>query len=294
MTREIRIAHLSDLHLPLGAPAGAEWLGKRGLSGLSWLIRRNKMHRAEIAEALLADLTSTPHDVVAMTGDLINFGLEREFAASRAWLDRMGPPERVIAIPGNHEALAGNWRAAMDRHWGPYHQSGGVFAHGVFSIIAVSSAVTTPPLMASGHVDPPGVQLLARQLAEARAAGQIPIVLIHHPPTPISIRRKSLSNGTEVSRVLAQGGACLVLHGHTHKRELSWIEAPHGRIPVLGIPSFSMHPDHHSCAGAWRMVRAFHDANTVKIEVSERCMAAGSGIRSRTPIVMTLPALAPA
>jgi len=288
LSDEVRIAHLSDLHLPLATPRGLEWLGKRGLSGLSWHIRRSRLHRLDIAEALLADMLATPHDVVAMTGDLINFGLEREFAAARPWLERMGPPDRVIALPGNHEALAGRWDGAMRRHWLAYSEAGRYLVTGFVALISVSTAVVTPPFMASGRVGRLGQERLADQLSQARGDNLLPVVLMHHPPTAITIKRKSLSDLTATARVLAEGGAGLVLHGHTHRRELSWIDAPHGRIPVLGIPSFSMNPTGRRYPGAWRMVRITGGPGAARVEMIEHAITPDLDIQVRTPLRLAL------
>lgn len=294
MTSEARIAHLSDPHLPLGELRGAEWLGKRGLSGLSRLVRRRKAHDSEVAEALTADLVAARPDLVAMGGDLVNFGLEREFAAARDWLSRLGPPERVQALPGNHEALAPGWEPAIGRHWGEWADPERVPTAGPVALIPVWSAVATPPLMASGRVGANRLARLAGQLAAARAEGLLPVVAIHHPPTPVTRWRKSLRDMAATARVLAEGGAALVLHGHTHRRDLSWIDAPHGRIPVLGIPSFSMAPGLKHPPGAWRMLHVRRGEGGATVEIAERAITAEGGVVARTPLILRLPELAPA
>lgn len=289
---ETRIAHLTDPHLPFGLPSGVEWLGKRGLSGLSWLVRRHKRHCPQVAEALVQDMLAHPHDLVAMTGDLINFGLPREFEASRRWLTGLGPPERVIALPGNHEALAGDWGKAMQRHWGDYARPGRVITHGGTALISVSSACVTPPFFASGVVAKDALEMLRHELDAARDRGLLPVVLIHHPPTPITIRRKALANLQETADVIARGGASLVLHGHTHSRDLSWISAPHGRIPVLGAPSLSMSAGHRQAPGAWRSLRIRPGTGQASLCVTERTITASLQISTRTPVEIALPVLA--
>jgi nucleotide-binding universal stress UspA family protein len=264
----LRLAHLSDVHLPLTVPRGGELLSKRGLSALNWRLKRRALHGAEVAEALLSDLRAARPDAVAMTGDLCNFALAREFAAGGGWLDALGPAERVVAIPGNHEALTPGWRARMAQGWGRHalgpsgEETPFLRPVGPVALIAVSTAVATPPFMASGRVGPAARTRLGELIAQARRAGLLPVVLMHHPPTAITSRRKGLADREAVCAVLAEAGAALVLHGHTHRPDLSWIDgggtdAP--RIPVLGVPSFSLRPratgegnDHP--AGAWREI----------------------------------------
>ncbi|MEM0944953.1 MAG: metallophosphoesterase [Pseudomonadota bacterium] len=289
---ETRIAHLTDIHLGLAAPLGAEWLGKRGLSGLSWRLKRHRLHRREVAEALVADLLSQPHDLVAMSGDLINFGLAREFEAARPWLERLGPPERVLATPGNHDALAGPWQEAMGTHWGPYAVPGRMVRRGGVALIAVSSACVTPPFFASGRVSAGELAHLRENLSQARAAGDLPIVMIHHPPTPVVSRRKGLTNRCEVSALLAEGGAALVLHGHSHRRDLSWIEAPAGRIPVLGTPSLSMTHGGTAPPGCWRLLTLRRGAGSAEVEIRDRGLSRAGRITEGTPFRLRLPILA--
>ena len=292
MPAETRLAHLTDLHVPLGMPRGMELLGKPGLSNLSWRFNRYKRHLPRVAEALITHLRARPHDLIAMAGDLINFGLEREFEAGRAWLDRLGPPDKVAAIPGNHEAMAGPWQEAMERHWGAYATPGRMLVHEGTALITVSSACVTPPFFASGRVATEEMARLTTNLAKAQAQALLPVVLIHHPPTEICVTRKALSNRQAVVRVLGAGGAAMVLHGHNHKNELSWIDAAHGRIPVLGAPSFSMASGGHLPPGAWREMVIGREAGAAWVDITQHTFTKDHQIVAETPVRLGLPVLA--
>ena len=109
------LAHVSDLHAtPVRVERVADFLGKRALGLLSWRLRRARAHRPEVLEALAADLAAAPPDQVVVTGDLTNVACEHEFPEARAWLERLGPAERVFAVPGNHDAYV---RIARQRSW---------------------------------------------------------------------------------------------------------------------------------------------------------------------------------
>lgn len=288
----LRLAHLSDPHLPFGLPMDYEWLGKRGLSGLNWLKKRRKMHRREVAEALRADLLAAAPDVIAVTGDLINFGLEREFEAARRWLQTLGPPEHVLAIPGNHEALAGPWQQYMARHWAGYTDAEArpfLRQHGRVALIAISTATVTPAFMASGRIGDEALREAEALITTARRAGHCPVVLMHHPPTPIAPRRKGLADRTAVAAMLARAGAALVLHGHTHLRDMSFLPGSSGKIPVLGVPSFSMAHGHRTPAGAWRMLEIAQDGPTWDVIICERCLTETGTIAERRPLRLALP-----
>src|SRR5690606_17621384 len=61
---------------------------------------------------LRADILASRPDHVAMTGDVVNFGLGREFTAAAAWLGGFGHDGSVSFVPGNHEALVRGAEAA--------------------------------------------------------------------------------------------------------------------------------------------------------------------------------------
>ncbi|MEM1313910.1 MAG: metallophosphoesterase [Pseudomonadota bacterium] len=278
----LRLAHLSDPHLALALPRGRELWGKRGLSALSWRLRRHRLHRPEVAEALREDLLAARPDAVAVGGDLVNFSLEREFEGARHWLERLGPPDRVLLVPGNHEALSPGWAERMARHWGPYApELPRRVRLGDAALILVSTACVTPPFFAGGRLD--RQERATALIAEARAEGRVPVVLMHHPPTPLTRPRKALQDLAEAADALR--GAALILHGHTHRAELSRLEGPRGPVPVLGIPSFSMAAGGRDPAGAWRLL----EIDGPSVTVTERAITAAGDVTSRTPLFLRLP-----
>ena len=113
------LAHLSDPHLPpLPSPRLSELMGKRAFGYLNWTRNRHRYHRRDVLDVLMSDLQAQVPDHIAVTGDLVNLALEAEFAPATAWLESVGSPERVTAVPGNHDAYI---RATADRfadEWG--------------------------------------------------------------------------------------------------------------------------------------------------------------------------------
>ena len=109
---------------------------------------------------------------------------------------------------------------------------------GPVALIGVSTAVPTPPFMATGHLGAPQIARMAALLAATQA--QFRVVLIHHPPhaAPRS-RLKRLVDAAAFREAVAAAGAELVIHGHDHLRSLAWIEGPRRRVPVIGVPSAS-------------------------------------------------------
>src|SRR5580692_7697453 len=115
------LAHLSDPHLgPIPTPRLRELVGKRGLGFINWHRGRHAIHRPDVLDLLERDLAAMPVDHIAVTGDLVNLSLAAEFAAAHQWLARLGPPERVTVVPGNHDAYVRAAAAHPLRYWGDY------------------------------------------------------------------------------------------------------------------------------------------------------------------------------
>lgn len=278
------LAHLSDVHLPpLPAVKLRQLAGKRVLGYLNWIKNRHAIHRREVLDALVADMLAHAPDQIAVTGDLVNLALEQEFAPVARWLSDVGPPERVTVVPGNHDAYV---RATANRFAESLHpylrgddaREGMVRfpflrRRGPLALIALSSALPTAPLMATGRlgeVQRAALEALLAQLATERA---FRVLLIHHPLTSRS-RQKWLSDAPDLLALLRRYGVDLVLHGHDHVHATVWVDGPGAPIPVVGVPSASALPDgrHPGAAynlfsisddnGAWRCaqtVRGFGD-----------------------------------
>ena len=61
-------------------------------------------------------------------------------------------------------------------------------------------------------------------------------MLIHHPPNQEQAHpRLGLYGAKAFRRVVAEQGAELVLHGHTHQSSIYAIPGPRGDVPVVGV-----------------------------------------------------------
>jgi len=258
------LAHISDLHLTsLNGTTIGQLCNKRILGYLSWWRKRRLVHRHDIVEALLEDLQATRPDHLAVTGDLTHLGLPDEFTEAGQWLTRLGPPDRVTVIPGNHEAYAGRDWAARLPAWTSYLDSddmlggsgtGALFPslriRGKVALIGLCSARPSLPFLAVGSLDKKQLDRLPALLQATGEAGLLRVILIHHPPVPGTIKwRKRLTNDSAFVEVVARCGAELVLHGHTHAQTYSELQTPAGNVPVIGAPSASeLNPHAGRCA----------------------------------------------
>ena len=266
------LAHATDWHTTALRGAGAApFASKRFFGWLSWNIRRHRLHRPEVLEALFADLEKQGPDHVAITGDLTNVALPQEFEEAARLLRRLGPPEWISAIPGNHDAYVAVPPEQSWDLWAPYlasdpavladregasdgiSQAGAVpmrapraedfptlRVRGEVAIVGLCTALPTPLFQASGTVGAAQLARLEPLLHALRDRDLFRVVLVHHPITDVELEpRRRLRDADALCEVLARAGAELVLHGHRHRTVLAATPGPDGEIPVVGARSAS-------------------------------------------------------
>ena len=254
------LAHLSDPHLgPLPRPRLSELASKRAAGFVNWRRKRHRIHRADVLARITTDLKAQAADHIAVTGDLVNISLAGEYPPARAWLAALGPPHDVTLVPGNHDAYVRAAARYPQLHWGEYMRGDEagetafpfVRRRGFLVLIGLSTAVPTAPFLATGHLGPEQIAMLAAALERYGREGLFRVVMLHHPPISKPARHfKRLVDGGEFRAALARQGAELVIHGHDHVHSLIELEGPQRPIAVVGAPSASaVSPGRHDGAG---------------------------------------------
>jgi len=222
-----------------------------------------------VLAAAFRDVQSQGVDRILVTGDLTHVSLEQEFRVAASQLEKLGPPEKVFLIPGNHDCyvpvpLARSWDlwssylsgarpADLDADLGaclapvpgenkaPRHEDYPTLrVHGKLAMIGLCSAIPTPIFRAGGRLGESQLDRLERLLNVLRDRKLCRVVMIHHPvaekgePT-----RRALWDGEALRNVLGRAGAELVIHGHKHRRRMAMLAGPEGEIPAIGVPSSS-------------------------------------------------------
>lgn len=257
----MRLAHLTDLHLPIArGPTFKQLLNKRALGWLSWRRNRRFRHRIEALERLVADLNRVDPDFTVISGDLVNISLPAEFTAAAQWLGDNFAPERTAIVPGNHDAYvmlpwaagAGAFDAFMRGERfdaleprAPADETDFPFVRicGRVAMVFANSSPPTAPGFASGRLGAAQIARIGRELARLGAAGLCRVLVLHHPVTrDAAPARKALSDQTALRDALHAAGVELVLHGHNHAPLWASVETKDGARPVVGGGSAS-HPD---------------------------------------------------
>ena len=241
----ITLAHISDVHLaPLPPVRWTELANKRALGYLNWRLRRHNSLSGNGLEMLVAHMLEQKPDFTAVTGDLVNLGLQAEANTALEWLQGIGSPDDVCVSPGNHDAYVRNSFSYNNASWGAYmsgealgpEQFPFVRRVGDVAIISCSSAVPSAPTLAIGRFEQDQADRLARILKMMGEAGYFRVVLIHHPPN-LEARhpRLGLYGARRFREAVARNGAELILHGHTHKSSIFAIPGLTGDVPVVGV-----------------------------------------------------------
>jgi len=189
----VRIAHLSDIHFGDEDPGAV----------------------AAAPEAVAAFAPT----LTVVTGDLTAIGRRREFAAARAWLDRL--PSPVLVTPGNHDTP----------YWNPVLRAIEPFArYRRFIGDAYAGDFDGPRISARSVNSARGVQARLNWskgalsigalagLAWPAGEGVVRLFACHHPlvdlagaPVTGEVRR-----GPQAAAMLEQRGVELLLSGHLH------------------------------------------------------------------------------
>ena len=240
----ITLAHNSDVHLaPLPPVKWTELVNKRITGDLNWRLRRQSSLAGDGLTNLVRHMREQAPDFTAVTGDLVNLGLEPEANTAWNWLQTVGDPSVVCVSPGNHDSYLRQSFAYNNERWGEYMRGETVDAGqfpfvrrvGEVAIISCTSSVPSGPFMAIVRFDADQAQRLRRILKLMGDAGYFRVILIHHPPNQEARHMRLGLYGAKLFRqVVAEAGAELLLHGHTHKSTIFAIPGKNGDVPVVG------------------------------------------------------------
>ena len=297
-TTSFSVAHVSDPHLThLERAQPRELCNKRILGFLSWRRRRRHHHRPEVLDALLADVHSRQPNHVVITGDLTHIGLPDEFRQARAWLEKLGTPDTVTVIPGNHDTYVSDEWARTFGQISEYLRSDAALNWSTedypsirirepWAIIGLSSAIPTAPFLATGRLGESQRLRLAQLLQELQTPELLRLVLIHHAPLPgVDKMRRRLVDGRETLSTLLAGRPHLILHGHGHRARWNSAGAGDTAVPIIAVPSASYTPEDAEKFARYNIYHATRVDSGWAVEAEVRGMVDGRFIElARRPV----------
>lgn len=171
-----------------------------------------------VVEALLRDLRDPAPDVVILAGDLTQRARSAEFAAARAFIDRL--PGRTLAIPGNHDlplfdvarrlfAPYARFRRYISRELEP------TLALGAVTVLGVDATRRTRHK--HGVLDREHVREVAERLRAVRTPFRV--VVVHQPlAAAVAEDEHNVARGSEDAiAAWTAVGADLIVGGHVHR-----------------------------------------------------------------------------
>ncbi len=187
------IAHLSDLHF-----------GR---------------HDETAAERLLADISQTKPDLTVITGDLTQRARHQQFAAARAFLERL--PRPVVVVPGNHDVplydiverflgRLARYRRYISAELQPF------FADDEIALLGLNTARSAT--FANGRISRKQAAAMTTIFSEV-PAGRLRVLAIHHPlAAPLAAAKSApVGRAAMALEAIAEAGVRLVLSGHHHR-----------------------------------------------------------------------------
>ncbi|MEH6563934.1 MAG: metallophosphoesterase [Halopseudomonas sp.] len=171
-----------------------------------------------VASALMHLAEQQRPDHVLLSGDITQRARRKQFAAARAFTERLPAP--VLAVPGNHDIPLFNLFARLVHPYRNYSREFGSDLEPVLEteqLLVVSVNSTKPARHKNGEVTPAQIARVAARLKQARP-GQLRIVMQHHPVRAIEESDQSnlLIGRAEAIPEWVDAGLDLLLAGHIH------------------------------------------------------------------------------
>jgi 3',5'-cyclic AMP phosphodiesterase CpdA len=180
------------------------------------------LYRPEVGEALLRAAADMHVDVIVASGDFTQRAKSDQFAAARAFLDRL-PAVPQIVVPGNHDIPLYRVYERLLNPYALYRQYispelDTVLVRDDATIVALN---TTAPLrkITDGQIKPWQLDF-AQSAFRAAPAQAAKIVVAHHhfAPAPDSQRKRDATLGAQAAlERFRRLGVELILGGHLHR-----------------------------------------------------------------------------
>lgn len=172
-----------------------------------------------VVQALEQWVRAQAPDVLLLTGDITQRATRAQFAAARAFLERLQAPQTLV-IPGNHDIPLYALGARLFTPYGRFEEAFGKQRETVLDTPdCLVQALNTTRWWRheDGELSVAQIEGVARRL-QAAQAGQLRVVAVHQPLVVTRPEDKSnLLHGHALARERwAEAGVDLVLGGHIH------------------------------------------------------------------------------
>lgn len=178
--------------------------------------------RPEVVEALVRLVHEQRPQVLLLSGDITQRGTPGQFAAARAFIDRLAVPT-VLALPGNHDIPLFNLPARLLRPYAGFVRAFGPELEPTFendAVLVLGLNTTRPWRHVDGELSAAQIERVAQRAAQAARdkPHQLRLVLVHQPlaVTRPDEARNLLHGHAAALQRWAAAGVHAVLGGHIH------------------------------------------------------------------------------
>jgi 3',5'-cyclic AMP phosphodiesterase CpdA len=175
--------------------------------------------RAPVLVALEALVREQRPDVLLLSGDITQRATRAQFAAARAFVDRLQVPV-VLAVPGNHDIPLFNLPARLLWPYAGFQRAFGSELEPEFendAVLVLALNTTRRWRHVDGELSTAQIERVARRVAQAPPA-QLRLVVVHQPLAVLGPQdaRNRLHGHEAAVRRWAEAGVDAVLGGHIH------------------------------------------------------------------------------
>lgn len=216
----IRILHVTDIHFGCENKAAVAAVGELARSG--------------------------DYDLIVQSGDITIAGNTPEFEAAAEWTRTLPPTQ--LHTPGNHDTPEWDLVTRMTEPWSRFRRFFGeseraVFASPGLTALSFNTARGIQARMnwSKGSARMTDVAGVVERLKRA-PPGDLRVVVCHHPLMEVTGGPMTgrVRNGTRAARVLAEGGADVILTGHVHTPFAHPMPLADGRTFAVGAATLSL------------------------------------------------------
>ncbi len=200
---------------------------------MSRILHLSDVHFGAVDERLVQPMldlaASLRPDVTVISGDLTQRARPEQFAAARAFVDRLPGP--ILTVPGNHDMPLWNLPLRLIAPLSRYRHAFGAEVEPTlhFSDAVLQGVNTANPFAwKAGRLTAASAARLTDRFASAPAAA-LRVAVLHHPPVPAADGTPAdMAAPGAVLAQLARACTDVVLSGHTHLPHAAWAETAAG------------------------------------------------------------------
>ncbi len=267
----LKFAHISDLHFGKGNFGFSQFLSKRWLGNLNYLLFRRKHFLHDRIQKLTPLFNELNIENIIVSGDVSTTSLYKEFALAKDFTQILKEASKsVYVIPGNHDTYTRKTQKknVFYQYFSPSFEKNSSkissfnlkdhfvcakkLEHG-FWLIGMDTTIATNLYYSTGNFTQK-IEENLKQLLDLIPKNEKVIVVNHFPFFFQDDKRRRLERGKSLENLLKNyPNVFLYVHGHTHKRSL--VDLRHTNLPII-LDSGSCS---HKTQGSWNLIEIYDD-----------------------------------